>query len=89
MTIGVLIAGGFLAGLLVGVIITRLKLGCAVLLTVPVAMILYLSWSQGQNPDNLRSTSGLDFLFGPLWPSLGAIVGLFVGRLLRSPFNDG
>ncbi len=87
MTIELLLICGFLVGLIVGVLIAKPQLGCLALLIVPVAMIGYISWWQGQNPDDLRSTSGLDFVFGPLWPSLGAIGGYFVGKSLRSVFD--
>jgi hypothetical protein len=78
---------GGVVGLLVGVLLPRPKLGCMVLLIVPVAMIFFVSWWQGQHPENLRSTSGLDFVFGPLWPSVGATAGYFVGMWLRSLFD--
>jgi hypothetical protein len=71
-------------GLLVGMVLPRPKLGCIALLAVPVAMIVFISWWQGEHPENLRSTSALDFVFGPLWPSLGAIGGYFAGMWLRS-----
>jgi hypothetical protein len=75
---------GSAIGLLVGFVFHRPKLGCLVLLVVPVAMIFFISWWQGQHPENLRSTSGLDFVFGPLWPSLGAVAGYFGGSFIRS-----
>ncbi|MEW4449713.1 hypothetical protein [Qipengyuania sp. JC766] len=75
---------GLAAGLLVGLLIRKPKLGCLILLAVPVAMICFISWWQGENPENLRSTSGLDFFFGALWPSLGAIAGYYAGRWFRS-----
>jgi hypothetical protein len=78
---------GAAAGLLVGMILPRPKVGCVVLLAVPVAMIFFISWWQGQHPENLRSTSGLDFVFGPLWPSLGAVAGYFAGTWFRSLFD--
>lgn len=81
-----LLAIGFVAGLLVGVAVARPKLGCLILLVVPVAMVAYVSWWQGQHPENIRSTSGLDFLLGPLWPSLGAAAGYYAGKLIRSRF---
>ena len=81
-----LLAIGFMFGLLIGVAVNRPKLGCFILLAVPVAMVAYVSWWQGEHPENLRSTSGLDFVFGPLWPSLGAIGGYLAGKLLRSLF---
>lgn len=83
MSIELLILCGFVAGLLVGVAVGKKSLGCLILIAVPVATIAYIIWWQSENPDKLRSTSGLDFVFGPLWPSLGAIAGFFAGRLLR------
>ena len=74
---------GTAAGLLVGILFPRPKLGCFVLLAVPLAMIFFVGWWQGEHPENLRSTSALDFLFGPLWPSLGAVVGYCAGMWLR------
>ncbi len=87
LTIEGSLAVGAVAGLLVGLLLTRPKLGCLVLLAVPVAMIFFISWWQGEHPENLRSTSGLDFVFGPLWPSLGAIGGYYLGMGLRSFFD--
>ena len=84
LTIEGTFAIGLVAGLLVGLFIRKPKLGCLVLLAVPVAMICFISWWQGANPNNLRSTSALDFFFGPLWPSLGAIAGYYAGRWCRS-----
>jgi hypothetical protein len=78
---------GLAAGLLVGLLLPRPKIGCLVLLAVPIAMIGFVSWWQGQHPENLTSTSGLDFVFGPLWPSLGALGGYFAGIWLRSLFD--
>ena len=57
---------GSVTGLLVGILVPRPKLGCFVLLAVPAAMIFFISWWQGEHPENLRSTSALDFVFGPL-----------------------
>ncbi len=88
LTIEGWLAIGVAAGLLIGILFPRPKLGCFVLLAVPVAMIFFISWWQGEHPENLRSTSGLDFVFGPLWPSLGALPGYFVGIWLRSLFDN-
>jgi len=79
---------GAAAGLLIGILLPRQKLGCAALLVVPITMIFFISWWQAQHPENLRSTSALDFLFGPLWPSLGAVVGYYTGKWLRSRFAN-
>ena len=83
MSIELLIFLGFVAGLLVGVTARKPAVGCLIMLAVPVAMIAYVAWWQSQNPDQLRSTSALDFVFGPLWPSLGALGGFILGQLLR------
>jgi len=83
MSIGMLILFGAIAGLLVGGFIPSQRLGCVVLLAVPVAMFIYVGRWQDAHPDALRSTSGLDFLFGPLWPSLGALAGFAAGQMLR------
>jgi hypothetical protein len=83
LTIEGCLAVGFAAGLLIGFLITGRKLGCLVLLAVPVAMIVFIAWWQGRHPENFRSTSGLDFVFGPLWPSLGAVAGYYIGRWVR------
>ena len=79
-----LLALGLAIGLLVGVAVRKRKLGCLILLAVPVAMLFYVGWWQGQHPENLRSTSALDFMFGPLWPSLAALAGFYAGQWLRS-----
>lgn len=78
---------GAVVGLLIGIFVPRPKVGCVILLIVPVAMILFESWWQSQHPENLRSTSGLDFVLGPLWPSLGAIGAYFLGIWVRSLFD--
>lgn len=84
MTIDLLLLYGTIAGLIVGVIIPRQRFGCVTLLIVPVAMIVYVSRWQAAHPDDLRSTSGLDFIFGPLWPSVGALAGFYAARALRA-----
>ena len=74
-------------GLLIGILLPPSKLGCLALLVVPVAMIFFINWWHGEHGGNLSSTSGLDFVFGPLWPSLGSVVGYAVGMLLRWSFD--
>jgi len=74
---------GLVFGFVVGIVITKPKLGCLTLFLVPIAMIAYISAWQQQNPQFIRSTSGLDFLFGPLWPSVDALCGFAVGLILR------
>jgi hypothetical protein len=46
-------------------------------------MIAYVYAWQSAHPESLRSTSGLDFLFVPLWASLGAMGGYVIGASLR------
>ena len=87
LTIEGSLAIGGIAGLIVGVSVARPKFGCLILLAVPLAMIAHTILWQRAHPENLRSTSGLDFIFGPLWPSLGAIAGFMVGVWLRSMFD--
>jgi hypothetical protein len=88
LTIQGSLAIGAAIGLLVGLALPRPKMGCVVLLAVPVGMIFFVSWWQGQHPENLRSTSGLDFVFGPLWPSFGAVGAYFIGAWLRTRFGE-
>lgn len=93
MTIEMLLIAGALAGLVIGLASPSAKLGCVALWVVPIAMIAYVYAWQRAHPESLRSTSGLDFLFGPLWPSLGALFGFVVGTSLRyfilSKRNEG
>ena len=84
MTIEALLVGGSIVGLLAALLITNSRLGCAVLWIIPIAMIVIVIVDQQLHPENVRSTSALDFVFAPLWPSLGAIAGYAAGRLLRS-----
>ncbi|GKS03256.1 hypothetical protein [Sphingomonas aquatilis] len=83
MTIEMLLIGGALTGLVIGLGAKTPQLGCAALWIVPLAMIAYVYAWQSAHPDSLRSTSGLDFVFGPLWPSLGAMGGYVVGTAIR------
>ncbi len=87
MTVEILLFSGFVAGLVVGIAIGNARIGWLILAAVPVAMIVYVAWWQGENPDKLRSTSGLDFIFGPLWPSRGALSGHFAGNWVRGYFG--
>ena len=76
------LVGGFVAGLL----FPKHRAGCLALLPIPIIMIVYISRWQSQHPENLRSTSGLDFVFGPLWPTAGAIAGFYLGRYVRARY---
>lgn len=84
LTITQLIACGLVVGMLIGIVLPHPKFGCVGLLAVPVGMFAYIWWWQDQNPAKLSSTSALDLLFGPLWPTLGAICGYLAGLTLRS-----
>ncbi|WP_221714211.1 hypothetical protein [Sphingobium xanthum] len=84
MTIGMMMLYGAMAGLVVGGLFSSQRLGCSILLAIPITMIVYVSRWQSANPEALRSTSGLDFVFGPLWPSIGALGGFYAARALRS-----
>lgn len=92
MTIEMLLIVGALAGIVIGLSFKTPNLGCAALGIVPLAMIAYIYAWQSAHPESLRSTSGLDFVFGPLWPSLGAMGGYVVGTAIRyfilSKLND-
>ncbi|MBN8819970.1 MAG: hypothetical protein J0I80_14755 [Sphingomonas sp.] len=83
MTINMMLLYGAFAGLAIGIVIPWERFGCMGLLIVPIAMIVYVSRWQAAHPENIRSTSGLDFVFGPLWPSLGALAGFYVARMIR------
>jgi len=60
LTIEGALAVGAAFGLLTAVLLPRPKAGCVALLAIPIAMIFFVSWWQGEHPENLRSTSGLD-----------------------------
>ena len=87
MTIDGLLIAGAIVGFLIGLIASSQKIGCAALWVVPVSMIVYVAIWQGQNPESITSTSGLAFVFGPLWPSLGALGGFILGKSVRWLWN--
>jgi hypothetical protein len=84
MTLEAMLIFGGIAGLVIGLIAPRDGLGCLLLLAVPVAAFAYVWVWQAQHPENLRSTSALDFVFGALWPSIAAVCGYAAGRTARS-----
>jgi hypothetical protein len=84
MAIEVSLMIGGVAGLLIGIIASNGKIGCAALFLIPIAMIVYIAVWQSRHPESIRSTSALDFIFGPLWPSLSGLCGFGLVRLLRS-----
>lgn len=83
MTIEAMLISGAVIGLMTRIFSPSGRVGCTILWIVPIGMIGYIAFWQWQHPENLRSTSSLDFLFGPLWPSFGASVGYVVGGGLR------
>ncbi len=83
MTIEAMLVCGAVIGLLIGLLSPSVRVGCTTLWIIPVGMIAYIALWQWQHPESLRSTSALDLMFGPLWPSLGAIVGYVAGGGLR------
>ncbi|WP_415642434.1 hypothetical protein [Sphingomonas antarctica] len=84
MTIEALALVGAIIGFLAALLIANFRIGCAGLWIIPIAMIVVVIAEQRLHPENVRSTSALDFVFVPLWPSLGALAGYAVGRLMRS-----
>ena len=57
--------------------------GCAVLLMVPVAMLFVVHTELSEPSRRPDALDALGYLFGPLWPSLGAIAGFLMGRAAR------
>ncbi|OYX62706.1 MAG: hypothetical protein B7Y88_13975 [Sphingomonadales bacterium 32-64-17] len=86
-----LLVGGLLGA--VAGLVPRVKVGCATLLTIPLAMLIY---TVIQLNDASRRPDALDallYVFNPLWPSLGALLGfglvLFLyGVAFRKKSND-
>lgn len=92
MTIDMMLLFGGIAGLVIGVVFPRRGIGCFALILIPIAMLVYIICWQTAHPEGLRSTSSLDLVFGPLWPSLGALFGytisFVVNHLFFSERND-
>lgn len=78
-----LISAGALAGAMLAFIFGTRPVGCASLLIVPVLAVLFVGWWQDQHPELLRSTSGLDYLFIPPIPTIGALATYGAIFLLR------
>ena len=76
MLIGSII--GALAGL-----IPRNKTGCAALLIIPLVMVIYTVIELNDPSRRPDAQDALYFVFNPLWPSLGAIIGFGLVRLIR------
>lgn len=78
----------FVIGLLVGVVVSVLLgskkfIGCISLALIPVATFVYVDWWLGEDPERLTSTSGLLYLFVPIPPLAGALVGYGLIWLIR------
>lgn len=82
MTITQLILAGALAGLAVSLVPSR-KTGCMVLWLVPLAMLIAVSIELSDPERVPDALDALLFVFGPLWPSLGALAGFTLGRVVR------
>lgn len=82
-----LIAGG-VTGFLFGLLALNRQAGGILLALVATGMIADVAVWQAMNPESLRSTSALDFIFVPLWPSLGAFGGWAVGAFVRALLRD-
>lgn len=81
---GQLFVIGFLAGIIIGVLLgSKRFVGCLPLSFVPIATIAYVHWWLDQDTERLTSTSGLLFLFAPIPPSAGALVGYGIVWVIR------
>ena len=69
-----LISAGAIAGAFLAAIFGTRPVGCASLLIVPVSAFFFVRWWQNSHPELLRSTSGMDYLFVPPIPTIGAFV---------------
>jgi hypothetical protein len=65
-----LIAGGVL-----GLLLSQKCFGCWSLTLIPIATYAYVDWWQGQHPELMRSTSGLDFFFVQFPTLIGGLAG--------------
>jgi len=72
---GALLLTGFLTGLMLGLTLRHRPLSCFSLTLIPAAAYGYVGWWQSHHPELLRSTSGLEFLFVPVPPMIGALAG--------------
>ena len=83
VSVGVLLMIGFVAGGIIGLLLGSKRLGCGTLALIPIGAIAYVSWWQDQHAENLRSTSGLEFIFVPIPPSIAALAGYGLVWLIR------
>ncbi len=71
----VLLLIGFVAGGALGLVLSSKRFGCWSLTLIPLGAIAYVNWWQGEHPELLRSTSGLEYLFVQFPPLIGALAG--------------
>lgn len=83
MTIQGLLFVGAIIGFVAALLFARPWPGCASLWIIPLTMIVVVIFDHHIHPETVRSTSALDFMFAPAWPSLGAMAGYIAGRLTR------
>ena len=76
-----LLVGG-IVGAIAG-LIPRAKTGCAALLIIPFVMIVYTVIELNDTSRRPDALDALLYVFNPLWPSLGALVGFGLVRLVR------
>ena len=74
---------GFVAGGVLGLLLSSKRFGCWSLCVVPFAAYAYVDWWQGQHPELQRSTSGLDYLFVQPPPLIGALAGYGLVAFIR------
>ena len=70
-------------GLLLGILLPRPKTRCLAWPAVPLAAVFSFVGSKSEHPDKLRFTSALNFMFEPIWSSLGDVAGNSTGTWLR------
>ncbi|MXP44192.1 hypothetical protein [Allopontixanthobacter sediminis] len=68
---------GFLAGL-----IPRAKAGCATLFVIPIVMLIYTVIELNDPSRRPDALDALYYIFNPLWPTLGALVGFGLARVI-------
>ena len=81
--VAILIIIGLLYGIGLGLMSRSGKVGCLASMAVPITAIGYVGWWHGANPELVRSTSGLEYIFVPIPPTLAALFGFAVVFLVR------
>ena len=84
LSVPALLAIGGMAGLVMGALFGLRRGGALTLLLVPVGMIVYIANWQDKHPEALRSTSGLDYIFGPIPPTASALVAYGIACLIKA-----